>query len=375
MPLFYRGGVLSALRKRVTDTFVRANRVDLGRGIDGSLWQTIRSGLRVDNNRVAAANADFPISTVDMPSTDVNISLTGVTQGSGAALWVQSSEDWTAVTIEQESRLAPATTQTLTGTFQTTASNSSFTFVRVDLVPYTVFTGGTVFYTSGTKEVTSNATGFRNTNGFYFQTGFANFRYTISGTSNFSYAVFFPLARIVTGSFNWTRTVTGTFFVSDRIPYTYTVSFTYQVTRTVNWTRESFNPTVAVTEFFPQETTVFVPGFSFTVFAPFTYVVQVPERTVFDQKVSIRQSIAGNIQLLNSWVVSSAEVIRSLLIRTQGTQVTVKPYSDNNLVSQVGDDLVYDATGASINTRFGLTLAPSPINQGTTVATSASIAI
>jgi hypothetical protein len=309
-----------------------------------------------------------------MPSTNVDISLTGVTQGAGAAIWVQSSDDWTTVTVEQEARVVPPSTQTLTGTFQTSASNNSFTFVRQEDVPFTDFAGGNPFTENGFKQVTNNATGFRNVTGTFFYTTRLNFTYLVTGTGYYTYVTGKP-PRVATGSFVWARNASGAYFVREIAPYTYTGSFTYRVTNTVSWSRTAFNALEPFTNYFTQDVTVFVPGFSFTVFAPFTYSVQVPETTVFDQKVSIRQSIAGNIQLLTSWVVSSSQVIHSLLVRTRGTEVTVKPYSDSNLVTQVGNDLVYTATGASVNTRFGITLAPSPINQGTTVATTADITI
>jgi hypothetical protein len=373
MPRFFLGGVFTSVRERLADAFVRGDRDDLGVAQDGSLWTTIRSGLRIANNRVVATNpGGFPISTIDMPSTNVDIALTGVTQGAGAAIWVQSSADWTAVTIEQESRVIPPTTQTLTGTFQTSASNNSFTFTREEDVPFTDFAGGNPFTQNGFKQVTSNATGFRNATGNFFYTSRVNFTYLITGTGFYTYVSGRP-PRVLTGSFVWARNATGTYSLTERAPYTYRESFTFQVTNTVAWSRTAFNALEPFTNYFTREVTEFVPGFSFTVFAPFTYSVTVPETTVFDQKVSIRQSIAGNVQLLTSWVVSSSQVIRSLLVRTRGNEVTVKPYSDGNLVTQVGDDLVYTATGASVNTRFGITLAPSPNNQGNTVATTASI--
>ena len=373
MPRFFLGSIFTSVRERLADSFVRGDRENLGTAADGSLWSTIRSGLRIANNRVVATNpTQFPMSTIDMPSTDVNIALAGVSQGAGAAIWVQSSNDWTAVTIEQESRVVPPSTQNLTGTFQTSASNSSFTYLRPESVAYTAFAGGNAFTQNGFKQVTNNATGFRNATAFFSYSSKVNFTYLVTGTGFYTYVTGKP-PRVATGSFVWARNATGTYTLRESAPYTYTTSFTYQVTNTVSWSRTAFNALEPFTDFFTREVTEFVPGFSFTVFAPFTYSVQVPETTVFDQKVSIRQSIAGNVQLLTSWVVSSSQVIRSLLVRTRGTQVTVKPYSDGNLVSQVGDDLVYTATGASVNTRFGITLSPSPDNQGTTVATTASI--
>jgi hypothetical protein len=46
--------------------------------------------------------------------------------------------------------------------------------------------------------------------------------------------------------------------------------------------------------------------------------------------------------------------------------ITTKVYSDK-LVTQIGSDLVYTATGASVSTIYGIVLSPSSYNQGTSL--------
>jgi hypothetical protein len=377
MPVFYLGGVFSSLRKRVRDTFVRPNRADLGRAVDGSLWQTIRPGLAVATNRAAATNpADFPMSTIDMPSSNVTIDLENISQGGGAAIWVESSEDWWAVTVGQDSRNVPATTATETGTFSYSLLNTSFSFNTVINFNYTITGGGNSFsgfapYTFTTPFPRANYSieNFR-------YTDFANFRYTQSGTSNFKYTIYVGSKRVPRtefGTFNWTRSATGTF--SFRATGTYLAVFTFSGFINASGFY-AFSGTNAVWSYIEQGTatnTVFVPAFSYIDFAPYTYTVAVPARTVTDQKISVWQSIAGNISLITSQLVSSLEVARSLRVRLSQNQVTSTAYSDPNLVTQIGENLVYTATGAEITTRFGLTLAPSTIAQGSTSASTIDI--
>jgi len=59
--------------------------------------------------------------------------------------------------------------------------------------------------------------------------------------------------------------------------------------------------------------------------------------------------------------------IQSLKTITNGTQITVKGYSDTNLTTQVGSDLVYTATGAAVTTEYGIVLTPSGYNGVYTV--------
>jgi hypothetical protein len=49
---------------------------------------------------------------------------------------------------------------------------------------------------------------------------------------------------------------------------------------------------------------------------------------------------------------------------TSGTDITAKAYSDNSLTTQIGSDLTYSATGATIDTSFGIVVAPSSYSQG-----------
>jgi hypothetical protein len=56
-------------------------------------------------------------------------------------------------------------------------------------------------------------------------------------------------------------------------------------------------------------------------------------------------------------------VVQSIKVKTNGNQITVKAYSDANQVTQIGSDIVYTATGASIFPRFGITIVPSSYGQ------------
>ena len=59
--------------------------------------------------------------------------------------------------------------------------------------------------------------------------------------------------------------------------------------------------------------------------------------------------------------------IGSLRLLITGSQITAKPYSDTNLVNQVGPDLTYTPTGASITTEYGIIVVPSIYNQTTQI--------
>jgi hypothetical protein len=310
-----------------------------------------------------------------MPSSNVSISLTGVTQGAGAAIWVQSSDDWYVATIDQTPRNVPESTAVVPSNYSYTDRFSDNTS-EASIANYAAtFNAPSWQNGSNTVTITNNATDFRNTTGNYSYTAWNTFFFRYSYAVAYRYAYYGRLSGLAWSFYNvsgWARS--GNSFTANA-SYTYRVSYTYKVTTSSTYNYTIYSPPTFAGNVFTGNFNYFVtvPGYQYTAFAPYTYTVTVPATTVFDQKVSIRQSIAGNIQLLQSWVVSSSQVIRALLVRTNGEQITVKPYSDTNLVSQIGGDLVYTATGAEITPKFGITISPSSYGQGTTAATTISI--
>jgi hypothetical protein len=59
-----------------------------------------------------------------------------------------------------------------------------------------------------------------------------------------------------------------------------------------------------------------------------------------------------------------ASIAQSLRITTADEDITIKAYSDTNQVTQIGNDIVYTATGAVLTPRFGISVNPSAYNQG-----------
>jgi hypothetical protein len=376
MPQFFLGGVFTAVREKFTDTFVRNNRSDLGRASDGSLWQTIRAGLGVDNNRATAANPqDYPIATVDMPSSDVTIDLQGVSQGGGAAIWVQSSDDWYAVTIDQTPRNIPESTQVVSANYSYSDRFNATT--QTEVAPFWSATSnsGSTTTVNGSNSVTNNATDFKNVTGNYSYTAWNTFFFKYSSTTFYKYFYFGKVSGSAWGSTTtWGWAKSGNSFTANA-SYTYRVSYTYKVTTTTPWSYTVYYPPTFAGNVFAgnYSYSVTIPGYTYTAFAPYTYSVTVPAQTVYDQKISLRQSIAGNVQLLTSWLVSSAQVIRALKVKLTGNVISTKAYSDANQVAQIGSDLLYTATGAEVSTKFGLVISPSSYGQGTTAASSISI--
>jgi hypothetical protein len=60
---------------------------------------------------------------------------------------------------------------------------------------------------------------------------------------------------------------------------------------------------------------------------------------------------------ISSAIVSTAQTIKSIIVQTSGNQITAKAFSDVTPITQIGDDLIYNATGVIINTRYGIAIS------------------
>jgi hypothetical protein len=74
------------------------------------------------------------------------------------------------------------------------------------------------------------------------------------------------------------------------------------------------------------------------------------------------QSAGSVVSEVFSWTVNS--IINSLRIKTKGDQLTISAYSDENLTTQIGSDIVFTPTGITVHPSYGITIQPSGQNQG-----------
>lgn len=79
------------------------------------------------------------------------------------------------------------------------------------------------------------------------------------------------------------------------------------------------------------------------------------------QGLSVIRSVASTITAMTTWAISA--LVQSFRVKTSGTTITTSVYSDTDLVTQIGSDMVYAATGAAVFTRHGITIKPSSTSQ------------
>lgn len=94
-----------------------------------------------------------------------------------------------------------------------------------------------------------------------------------------------------------------------------------------------------------------------------------PDTFAFASYVKIRKSVNNVVSTVSSTLVSTVSTIKSILVQTLGNQITVRSFSDPNLVTQIGNDLVYTATGAIVSTKYGISLSTAEYDQSDIIGT------
>jgi len=332
MPVPFFSQVASSVRKRFVDTF--SSRTDttgsLGTATDGSLWdatsQTIQvtSGKAQSTTTPSSSGTSYPMATVSMPTGDNTIKIKDVEQGASAAIWVQSSSDWWMVGIDAEYNTIPGNTEYAYAQNAYSQEQGQNTSNQFSFTTYAGPAASTSYY------ATSNQFSFTNynasytakygTSGPFFNNGPPKYFYTANGY-NVSYgsSTGYAWSTSYYSNSNYYYYASGTGYAYNGVNYFY-------FTTGGNYFTNSFTNAT-------------------------TYA--------YSQILRVRQSVGGTVSTITSSVISAVQSAASLLVSLTGNQITAKAYSDNNFVTQLGSDLVYTATGASVNTRFGIAVSPT----------------
>ncbi len=348
MPVPFFSQVASSVRKRFIDTFSsRSNTTgSLDTATDGSRWDATSQTIQVTSGKAKAtttpsANASgssYPIATVDMPTQNNIIKVKDTEQGAAVAIWVQSSSDWWMVGIDSEYNTIPGNTSyaySQNAYSQEQGSNGSNQF------SFTTYAGPA---SSSSYWAATNQFSFTNYNASYGAKYGTSGPFFVNGPPKYFYAA--TGYNVTYGSstgYAWSTS----YYVNTN--YYYYASGTGYGWNTANYF------------YFTSGGNYFT--FSFTNATTYAY----------SQILRVRQSVGGTVSTITSSIISAAQTAASLLVSLSGNQITAKAYSDNNFVTQIGSDLVYTATGATVNTRFGIAVSPSAYQQSDIIGSSVEI--
>lgn len=100
----------------------------------------------------------------------------------------------------------------------------------------------------------------------------------------------------------------------------------------------------------------YTAGTSYTSASAYTSNV-IPESFAYSAILRISQSVSDTVSEISSAIVSSLQTIKSIIVQTSGNQITAKAFSEVTPITQLGDDLIYNATGVIINTKYGISIS------------------
>lgn len=324
MPVPFFSQVAASVRKRFYDNFAgRSNTTgSLGTATDGSYWDAVNGTIQVTSSAATAtttpssgsAGTAYPMSTITLPVQNNVISLADTNEGSSVALWVQSSSDWWMVNVEG--------TQ-VTNTNYASAQNYNYVY------------GQNVTYGLSTNYY--GVTNYYAASGYYSQS---------SGTTynvSYGYAGPFSYRTIYSSSPGGTNYYVGTNY--------------YGVTN--YYTSTGYSQTLGA-------------YYQYTAAGTY-YTYAAGTTTTYNEFLKIRQSVASTVSVITSALISTTQSIKSLKVFTSGNQITARAFSDTNFVTQIGSDLVHTATGATVNTKYGIAVSPSAYNQSAIIGTSIDV--
>ena len=291
----------------------------------GRRWNFVRGSWGLVSSRLKPSNAtDYPITVIDALVPDVELNLSDIGQGAGAALWYTDVGNWWGIGTYQESQDCNCT---------------SYTY-SCNCTPYT--------YGYGCNSNTLCTNSYDQFDGTYYcQT---TTQYRISNTYVFNYCDAYG---VINYNYVYGYTNTGCINYTQGSNSSYVVD-SQSTTCTPNYS--------AVCNGWSTSTSCsgYATGYSCETCTGQTC------QTCYPAYIRVLQSIANTVTTLATYAIASAA--KSLKISTLNKQISVQPYSDTSLATAIGTELQFDASAASETTKFGLMVSPSQYDEQMAVA-------
>jgi len=397
MAKFNLFSAVSSVRKTFTDTFNRANQSGLGTASDGTRWSILTGAWEILSNKARGGSTSYPLATVTMATVNNNVELRGVSQGATVALWVTDSGEWWGVGIDQVAENCNCQTCSQCNAFNT--SNCSGT------------SGGNCAQDQcNTWSTTCNQWSVSNCNAFTStcnvgrngQFTFANYNCNAFNTNSCNSWN----AKNCGGGFNssncssWNRFCTSwnaakncKTFAAECSGWNSSNCKSFNTNSCNSWNAKNcatqgniifntwnvcqtwstscsggFNTSVCINSFSVCQVSGCI-AWNAVVCATYNASNCASEsffscncQTCYPQYIRVIRSVGSVVTELTSWVVSS--VVQSFRVKTSGSQITIEPYSDVDLTTKIGNDLVYTPTGVQAKPTYGIMIKPSSYNQG-----------
>jgi hypothetical protein len=371
------GAIAAAVRKSITDTFVRSNSADINNpgSVDGSKWDILRGSWNISGNRGTTSSqptsptqtSNMPLIVQEIPFENVDILQRSPQPGTSSALWVTDANNWWAVGIETTSITCNCVTSACCGLYGCTTYGCTTRGCTA--------TGCTAFGCTTYGCSTTGCTGYGCT-----ETGCTKSGCTTYGcVSSFTYCSRFVCTTYGCRSYYRERGFTYcssygcTKFECETLLARCDVrGCTKYGCLTFGCTKTGCTST-GCTAFGCTATGCTATGcttYGCTAFGctangcVFTTTCTTCQ-TCYPKYIRVFQSIANQITTLATWFIGET-LIGSFRVKTNNNIITAQSYDDVNGLVRQGAEFSYDATSRSPvkTTKFGLVITPANYNQG-----------
>lgn len=371
-------GSQTSVRKSFFDNFNRANQSTISPASDGSLWQSVRGAFSIFGSRASSGgDTNYPMSVIDMGTNNVSVSIGEAYQGSTAALWVTDSGNWWAVGIDQDASSPYSCGCTVTQAVNYNSSCSTYgtvcnayqcnAYSPGNCASYTcnayqcnAYSGGNCNSYSVLSCITYSCNAYSQVCNGYNTSTCANSYYSptnkksaCTGWNGSNCKAYSPSCNSSTCTSWYAQCNSSNSVVCDSTSCSST---------TCNATNSATCSTYGCSTYGTQCNAYQTDG-------PFYSYVNSNCSTCYPQYIRVIKSVSSVVTEVASWIFTEAidtintKIIGSFKASTSGESITIKPYSDSNFVTQIGQDLVYTASGASFAPRFGISVKPSTYGQ------------
>lgn len=302
-------------------------------------WKEIRSGWSFGSNKATASNTNYPLKNVVMSKPNVEITLKNPGAGSGAAFWITDSGNWWGLVSDQ--------VQSYAYNYCSSGYPYSYSYIAYNQPCYSTCGG--------------NFTGnYYNVFGYYGN-------YSCSGgnfTGNYYYSGVLYYGTYY--CYNVQVSYVYSYSTCSRDSYSYTTPNYNAYTCNADYysvTNPDRNATYPCITSNNCQNTENAGGYACTgytnvynygrVMRLIRYVNNVISEIASSSVDAINAPIAGlKLKITNATKGSSSS----------GT-ITAQAFSDSNLVTQIGNNLVHNPTGVNITTNFGIVATSASYNQ------------
>lgn len=403
MARIFSGSIFSSVQQKFSDIFsLRANTTGgLGASTSGQVWNAVNGTINVVSGaatttttpNAGSPGSSYPISTVPMPTFDNIIRLSGTNEGSAVALWVQSSADWWMVNVEGTQVTNTNYASAVYWSYFYTSGTVKYSYPYNYTYNYSVgtpysgfaadgnFSSGPTSYYVTTQGNWTSSTPYSKSPGVSYSSGTAYTKgpttyYQISPGYNLSGNNFSSGPTTYTSGADTVYTTGPTAYTASyfTVPPGLTTSSTPYTSGTKSvsgyTTPISYTPTGSGSGTAYDYTNGYVSPTYATSF-PYTYASGTT--TTYSEYLKLKRSLSNTVSEVSSVLLSNAQSAKSILVSILGTQITARAYSDSDLVTQIGSDLVFTATGATVTTQYGIGVSPSAYGQSAIIGTSIEI--